>query len=264
MSSSSHGGGESGRWLVSYADLITLMMALFLVLYSLGQTDLQKYRTLAESFRRAFSGAGAAVVDAQISQAPGAGVGEGEPSPVQVLDFPARPSDTVDVATDISSVLTGSGISSDVVVNNNAEGVLISISEQLLFQPGRADIQPSAQTVLDKLAAMLKTIPNDVRVVAHTDPTQPTDPRYPTNWDLSTARAVNIVRYLSEFGAVDPARLTAAGQAQYRPIYPNDTPENSAFNRRADIIIIYPLEQSSNVSGGIISPIQIPGIPSVP
>lgn len=264
MSGSSHGGGESGRWLVSYADLITLMMALFLVLYSLGQTDLQKYRTLAESFRRAFSGAGASVIDTQINQAPGEGVGEGEPAPVQVLDFPPRPSDTVDVATDISAVLTGSGISSDVIVNNNAEGVLISISEQLLFQPGNADIQPSAQTVLDQLAAMLNTIPNEVRVVAHTDPTPPTDPRYPTNWELSTARAISIARYLIEFGGIDPARLTAAGQAEYHPIYPNDTPENSAFNRRADIVIVYPLEKSANVSVGIVPPIQIPGIPSVP
>ena len=152
-------------------------------------------------------------------------------------------------------------MASEVSVNNNAEGVLITISEQLLFQPGNADIQPSAKAVLDKLAVMLQGIPNDVRVVAHTDATQPKDARYPTNWHLTTARAVNIVRYLIESGKIAPARLTAAGQAEYHPLFPNDTPEHSAFNRRADIIIVYQLDHT-NISVGVVQPVKIPGMPT--
>lgn len=254
-----HGGGGDERWLVSYADFITLLMVFFVIMYSIAQVDVKKYRLVAESLRRAFGGEPAAVVSPEINQS-GVGEGEGEPSPVSVENFPPRPSDTLDVATDIGEVLTSSGISSEVAVNNNAEGVLISISEQLLFQPGSADIQPSAMAVLDQLAGMLKTIPNDVRVVAHTDPTAPADPRYPTNWDLSTARAVNIVRYLVEYGGIEPARLTASGQAEHHPLFPNDTPEHMAFNRRADIIIVYPLDKAS-ISVGVVPPIEIPGIP---
>jgi len=257
---SSHGGGDGGRWLVSYADLITLMMALFLVLYTLGRTDLEKYKDLAESFRRAFGGDTSRIVSPDLSEGSGAG-GEGEPAPVQVPDFPPRPPDILDVASNLGQALSSAGISGEVSVNNNAEGVLISISEQLLFQPGSIDIQPTAQAVLDQLAIMLRDIPNDVRVVAHTDPTPPVDPRYPTNWDLSVARAVTIARYLVEYGGIDPARLTAAGQAEHHPLFPNDSPEHMAFNRRADIIIVYPLD-TQKVSLNIVPPITIPGLPA--
>lgn len=259
----SHGGGGDERWLVSYADFITLLMVFFVIMYSIAQVDVKKYKVVAESLRRAFGGEAAAVVDPSINQS-GVGTGDSKPAPVSVPEFPPRQSDTLDVATDISSVLNSAGMSSDVAVNNNAEGVLISISEQLLFQPGSADIQPNAKTVLDRLATMLKTIPNDVRVVAHTDPTPPANPLYPSNWDLSTARAVTIVRYLIEYGGIGPERLTAAGQAEYHPVFPNDTPEHMAFNRRADIVIVYPLEKQSVSSSGGLKPITIPGMPAQP
>lgn len=254
-----HGGGGDERWLVSYADFITLLMVFFVIMYSIAQVDMKKYRVVAESLRRSFGGEPAAVVSPDINQS-GVGASESAPSPVSIESFPPRQPDTLDVATNIGAVLSSSGISGEVAVNNNAEGVLISISERLLFQAGSADIQPSAKAVLDQLAGMLKTIPNDVRIVAHTDPTPPVNPRYPTNWDLSTARAVNIVRYFVEYGGIEPARLTAAGQAEYHPIHPNDTPEHMAFNRRADIIIVYTLDKAS-VSVGIVPPIRIPGIP---
>ena len=254
-----HGGGGDERWLVSYADFITLLMVFFVIMYSIAQVDKRKYQVVAESLRRAFGGEPEAVVSPDINQS-GVGASESAPSPVNIDSFPPRPPDTLDVVTDIGAVLAGSGLSGEVAVNNNAEGVLISISEQLLFQPGSADIQPSAKAVLDQLAAMLKNIPNDVRIVAHTDPVAPVNPRFPTNWDLSTARAVNIVRYFVEYGGIEPARLTAAGQAEYHPIFPNDTPEHMAFNRRADIVIVYPLDKAS-VSVGIVPPVRIPGIP---
>lgn len=254
-----HGGGGDERWLVSYADFMTLLMVFFVIMYSIAQIDVKKYQLVAESFRRAFGGEPAMVVDPDINQS-GVGTGEGEPAPVTIEDFPPRAPDTLDVATDIGATLSNAGLSSEVNVNNNAEGVLISISEQLLFQPGSADIQPSAKAVLDKLAVMLQTIDNDVRVVAHTDPTPPADPLYPTNWHLSTARAINIVRYLVEFGGIAPERLTAAGQAEYHPMFPNDSPEHMAFNRRADIVIVYPLDHEQ-ISVGVINPIEISGIP---
>jgi chemotaxis protein MotB len=254
-----HGGGGDERWLVSYADFMTLLMVFFVIMYSIAQIDVKKYQLVAESLRRAFGGDASVVVDPAISQS-GVSGGDAEPAPVNLEDFPPRAPDTLDVATDIGATLSSAGLSSEVNVNNNAEGVLISISEQLLFQPGSAEIQPSAKAVLDKLAIMLQTIPNDVRVVAHTDPTPPADPAYPTNWHLSTARAINIVRYLIEFGGIAPERLSAAGQAEYHPLFPNDSPEHMAFNRRADIVVVYPLDQQQ-VSVGVITPIQIPGLP---
>ena len=255
---SSNEGAE--RWLISYADFITLLFVLFVVLWSISNTDAEKFRVVAESLARAFGTSEAEIIELGIG---GSGVGDGEavPSPVRIADFPPRKPDTLDIATKIGSLLTGAGIASDVAINNNAEGVLISISEQLLFQPGSADIQSTAVVVLDQVAAMLQSIPNDVRVVAHTDPVPPTDSRYATNWDLSTARAVAIVRYLIEFGRVEPERLIAAGRAEFQPIYPNDTPEHMGFNRRADITIIYTLAQVE-ISVGFVEAFEpIPDLP---
>ncbi len=242
----SHGGGDSGRWLVSYADLITLMMALFLVLYGMSQTDVERYRQLAEAFREALNGGGmpARIVDPGITEE-GAG-GEARPNPVNPSEgFPPRTSDAADVASDLSGLLASAGLGNSVSVQNNIEGVMLSLSETLVFEPDSADLKPQATAVLDEISRLLNGIPNDVRVTAYTDDTAPTDPRYATNWELSAARATAIVRYLAANG-ISAERLSATGRGEQDPIFPNTTPANRALNRRAEIAVIYTIE-SNNV-----------------
>jgi chemotaxis protein MotB len=241
----SHGGGDSGRWLVSYADLVTLLWALFLVLWTLGQTDIAKYKALAEAFREAFNGGGRVqVVDAGISS--GAGTGESRPNPVNPsAGFPPRTADTMDVASDLSALLNSAGLGNSVSVQNNIEGVMLSLSEILVFEPESADLKPQATAVLDEISRLLNGIPNDVRVTAYTDDRPPTDPRYESNWELSAARATSIVRYLAASG-IASERLSATGRGEQNPIFPNTSPENRALNRRAEIAVIYTIE-SNNV-----------------
>jgi chemotaxis protein MotB len=245
----SHGGGDSGRWLVSYADLITLMMALFLVLYTMGQTDIRRYKELAEAFRKALNGGGpVSIVDPGINKSNTApGKADTAPDPVGNQGFPQRPSDTLDVASDLTSLLQQSNLGSSISVQNNVEGVLLALSESLLFETGEATLLADAYPVLDKIASMLVTIENDVRVTAYTDETPPIDgARYPTNWELSSARAAAIVRYLTQQG-VDPKRLWAAGRSQYHPLFSGDTPEQQAYNRRAEIAVVYTIEEQKFV-----------------
>jgi chemotaxis protein MotB len=243
-----HGGGDSGRWLISYADLITLMMALFLVLYTMGQTDVQRYKELAEAFRKALNGGGlASIVDPGINKTNAPGKTDSAPDPVGDQGFPQRPSDTLDVASNLTSLLNQSNLASSISVQNNVEGVLLSLSENLLFQPGEAELQSSAYPLLDKIATMLAKIENDVRVTAYTDANPPADAgRYPTNWELSSARAAAIVRYLSAHG-VNPKRLWAAGRSEYHLLFAGDTPEQQAYNRRAEIAVIYTVEEQKFV-----------------
>jgi chemotaxis protein MotB len=242
----SHGGGGD-RWLISYADFITLLMVLFVVLYSMGQTDIQKYKALAEGLKRAFNGGPALIVDPGINQT-GAGSGSSEPAPVDVGDMPQRPSDTLDVASDLTALLTSAGVGNEISVQNNIEGMLLALNETLLFPSGQADLIPEAFPVLDKIAGMLKRIENPVRVTAYTDDAPTSDPRFATNWELSAARSAAIVRYLVERG-IDPARLSATGRAEFHPVFPNDTPEHRAYNRRAEIAVVYTIESSSFVLG---------------
>jgi len=240
----SHGGGGGDRWLVSYADFITLLMVLFVVLYSMGQTDVQRYKALAESLHRAFGGT-TLIVDPGITSA-GAGKGESQPAPVEVEGFPERTTDALDVASDLSRLLADNGLANGVSVQNNIEGMLLSLAENLLFAPGQAELLPEAYPILEQIAVMLAKIDNDVRVTAYTDDTPPADPRYPTNWELSAARSAAIVRYLVERGLA-PERLSASGRGEYQPIFPNDTPEHRAYNRRAEIAVVYVVEQQNFV-----------------
>lgn len=233
------------RWLVSYSDFITLLMVMFVVLYSMGQVDVEKYKRLADSMRAAFSLGGAAkVVDSSINQN-GGNSKDGEPNPIVVPGIPQRPPASAEVAGDLTSMLKGSKLGSEVSVQTNIEGILISISEKLVFTQGTAELQPDALPVLDTIANMLAGAENPVRIVGHTDNTPPVDPRYKNNWELSVGRAWTIANYLIDHG-VQPSRITISGRGEYEPIFANDTPEHRSMNSRADIIVVY------NVEGTVI------------
>jgi chemotaxis protein MotB len=127
----SHGGGDSGgdRWLVSYSDFITLLMVMFVVLYSMGQVDVQKYKQLAQSMRAAFAGGGAPdkIVDSQINQASGGKTTDGSPNPIVIPGIPEKPTASEEVAGSLSSMLSKSNLGSEVSIQTNIEGVLISL-----------------------------------------------------------------------------------------------------------------------------------------
>lgn len=237
---SSHGGGGD-RWLVSYADFITLLMVLFVVLYSMGQIDVQKYKALAQNLKAAFTVGGAPpkVVDPKIDQSGGLSQNM-QAQPITVEGLPVLSSVGSEVAGRLNDLLKENGLSSEVSVQNNVEGVLISLSQKITFIQGRAELQPTAYPILDTIVTMVQGIDNDIRVIGHTDNSTPLDPRYPDNWALSLARANEIVRYFMVKG-VSPERLIPTGRGEYQPLFPNDTPEHQNLNSRAEIIVIYPV-----------------------
>jgi chemotaxis protein MotB len=239
--------GNSERWLLSYSDFMTLLMTMFVILYSMGQVDVKKYKQMADSFKSAFSvgGGPVKVVDAQINQSSGTDA-NGQPNPIEIPGIPQKAPDSVEVAGQLTSFLSSQNLGKEVSVQTNIEGVLISLSEELIFPPGTATLQANAYPVLDTIITMLKKIENPVRVVGHTDNTPPVDPKYKSNWDLSLARGMVIGDYLIKNG-IKPDRLTVSGRGEYDPIFPNDTPEHKALNSRADIVIIYQVD--SNVTG---------------
>ena len=238
---SGHGGGGSERWLVSYADFITLLMVLFVVLYSMSQIDIERYKQLADSLRSAFMGGPINVVDPGIDQTGGISENEDKSAaPIVIPGIPKIPVTSQEVAGQLTELLTSSNLGGVVSVQNNIEGILISLSEQLLFAPGTAELQPSSYEVLHTIAQMLKNVDNEIRIIGHTDDSPPQDPHYKTNWELSLARAMVVAKYLENDG-VSPERLFVAGRGEYKPIFPNDTPEHRALNSRADIIVVYPV-----------------------
>ena len=231
------------RWLVSYADFITLLMVLFVVLYSMGQVNVEKYKQLAESMRTAFSLGGAAeVVDSQINQAGGTSE-DGTSKPIVVPGIPEGPTQSEEVAGQLTSMLSTQNLGNQVSVQTNIEGVLISLSERLIFKNDQVELPAEALQVLDTIAEMLGPISNKVRLVGHTNNSPSTNPAYPTNWELSLARATTVAKYLINAG-VAPERFIISGQGEYAPVFPNDTDQHKEMNARVEIIIIYKIDSN--------------------
>src|SRR5262249_15822222 len=131
--------------------------------------------------------------------------------------------------TRINALIDGNPQAPDVSVGRDKEGIVIRLSGSYLFDSGRAELKPNSLAVLDTIANEIRTLPNDIRVDGHTDSTPIDSPRYPTNWELSAARALAVTRYLSETDGIRAERMMAAGFGEFRPLYPNDSREHRAL-----------------------------------
>jgi len=257
----SHGGGgedggDKNRWLVSYADFITLLMVLFVIMWSMGQTDIEKYKKLAEAFKAAFgggSGGDTSVISSQVSTGSSGSSENSVPDPITVEGIPKRAPEALDIANQLTKLLKTNNMSGEVQVDTTIEGALISLGEQLLFTPGTMDLNPSAYTSLDQVVDMLKEEDNDIRVVGYTDDTPSSDPRYTSNWELSTARALLVAQYMIDKG-IAPERMSIAGQGENNPLFPNTDEESRRLNSRVEIVVLYSMD-TEVVSGE--SPISI-------
>lgn len=232
-----HGGiHPDERWLITYADMITLLLAVFVVLYALSDTNIRKFVAFAQSVSMAFStdvftGTTAYTVAPGQEAAPDAGrfdAGQG----IVASDFRA-------VSAAVGDYAVEEGVAGQVSVDRVSEGIAIRISSSLLFQSGRARLDESSVDVVDRIAGALVGLPNRLRVEGHTDDIAPDGIFYRDNWQLSTARALSVLDRLAGDG-IAPARLSAAGYAEYRPLVPNTDAAARIRNRRVDILILYP------------------------
>jgi chemotaxis protein MotB len=225
------------RWLVSYADFITLLFAFFVVLFASGQNDKRKQIKLATSIQSAFNQMG--IFDAHsklppISDSPGAG--QSAAPAVITLPMPS-PEQAMGVVKQHLNEVAGPEIRSGAIaVQQSGDGLVVSLQEAGFFDSGAADIRPSALPVLERIAASLPESP--LRVEGHTDDVPIATEQFASNWELSSARASSIARLLLRHPNVHPRDLSVAGYAGYHPVASNATPEGRARNRRVDIVIL--------------------------
>ena len=231
-----HEGGHENaeRWLLTYADLITLLMVFFVVLYSMSSADSTKWKQISAALQQAFN------VDVLQGQS-ATSIDSSAAAPAPPIDNLINDSEVPQVTrlqNKIQAVLDGASQAPDVTVGVDREGVVIRLSGSYLFDSGRAELKPNSLAVLDAVAAEIRPLANDVRVDGHTDSTPIDSPRYPTNWELSTARALAVTRYFNESDGIRADRLMAAGFGEFRPLVPNDTREHRAQNRRVEIHLL--------------------------
>ena len=254
------------RWLITYADMITLLMVLFIVLYSISQVDLAKFRKLKEGIAGGYGGptalaavqggagalaGGGAVFDAQLTGSgtqPSAQALNGLLSDIRARTEGARQQRNVLQSTqqDLQKSLDAAGLGDTVKFRLESRGLVVTIvTDKVLFDPGQADLRPEGREVMDKIAGALGKLPNKISVEGHTDNT-PISGRYPSNWELSTARATTVLRDLIERHGIDTGRLQAAGYADQRPVASNATPEGRAANRRVELVVLADVSAALN------------------
>lgn len=228
------------RWLVSYSDFITLLFAFFVVMYAISTLNEGKYRVLSDSLLSAFRSD--RVVTAQsIGLAPINRTTAGLPPPRahQPVDLLRRQKEQkmASLAARIKNALEALVRKGDVRLTELPHGIAVEINASLLFAPGQANLEPSSIAALTAVASTLADGDYQVRVEGHTDNIPIASAAYPSNWELSSARASSVVRlFLS--ANVSPARLAAVGYAENRPLESNDSAEGRARNRRVALIIL--------------------------
>jgi chemotaxis protein MotB len=230
-------GPSRDRWLVSYADYVTLLLAFFVTIYAISRLDNSKLLQAQHSIQRALN---APVFLGGLPLEPGLG----DPStPGARGDLPAAglrasPQTQIEeVAHAVQKSLQDRADFQDIRLMITGRGLVIHLPEFLFFTTGEAQIRPGAEPLLDRLAGLLKKIPNQVVVEGHTDNRPINTPQFPSNWELSVHRATSLVRYLVEKHHLDPARFAAAGYGEYAPLTTNDEETGRRLNRRVDIVI---------------------------
>lgn len=228
-------GGPSGsEWLATFSDTVTLLLTFFILLYSFSTVDSNKFKQIATALQNVLSGQGGVsmldynpqkgtvpIIGEQTDSGPTTNIGQEESMYDKVKEFVEK-----------------NGMQSTVQIKEDERGIIIQLKDNILFESAKADLREESKAVLDKINSLINTFPNNIIVEGHTDNLPINTFKYESNWELSTARAVNVVRYFVESKGQNPSRFAAAGYGEFKPLVSNDSPENRAMNRRVNILIV--------------------------
>ena len=204
------------RWVVSYADFVTMLLALFMVMWALSGSNNEKINETNKHVEKLFNKDNTKIEKLQ--------------------------SQTVETLSEQDIILNklskNETLKNETTLLKGDKGAIIRINDKMLFSAGSAIIKPDVLGTLDNIAAELKTLDNHIIIEGHTDSTPIKTTQFPSNWELSTARATNIISYLVTKKGLSPQKLSAVGYGEYMPIAPNTSFEGKSQNRRVDIIIL--------------------------
>ncbi len=257
---------SGGSWLTTYSDLVTLLLCFFILLFSMAIVDKQKFEKVALSMRAAFSGAGSEVLDMKsgdtiISLTPYDYEGITDQSSDGIVDEGDLDGETADngddgddgdetgfqgtdghgsinaFKVDLQGLIDKMGLNENIKVIDEGTIIILRMDSVILFDTGSANIKSSAKPVIEKIGDILQTLDTDIHVQGHADDRPINTREFSSNWELSTKRATNVVKFLIDECDINEKYLTATGNAEFKPIVPNDSEYNRQKNRRIDIAI---------------------------
>jgi chemotaxis protein MotB len=255
------------RWLITYADMVTLLMVLFIVMFAMSQVDERKFNELRVGLAAGF-GQSTSILDGSSSILDEPGVAVAEPINPQNTDDPAQQVDQVAVNSQVAkteqqrnqrkyadaqaevarleklqkrlmAALRKRHLQSDVRATIDERGLTVSlISKHVVFQPNMADLTPRGALIVNTLAPVLRDLPDPLEIDGHTNQVKVKPKFYPTDWELSSARAITVLRHLNEGDGIPDSRLSAVGFGHTKPLISPALPGSQRVNKRVDIVIL--------------------------
>ncbi|ATW26967.1 flagellar motor protein MotB [Candidatus Formimonas warabiya] len=247
-----HEKDNTERWLLSYADFITLLMIFFVILYSMSRIDAAKFEMLAQTLGKTLTGT-QYILKGSSGPSMVSGISAGEtfpstqvtPNSLYVNRTPTYgTNDSVDqnafkeVEKILDNFIKENGLEGVVSHYVSERGLVVSLSNAALFDSGSSELHADQKKTVIKIGEILKVLPNLIRVEGHTDNRPIHNARFPSNWELSVLRATTVLQILVADVGISPDKISAIGYGEYRPIAPNDSGPNRQLNRRVDIVIM--------------------------
>ena len=217
---------NTNAWMDTYADTITLLLTFFILLYSFSNTDNKKLKLIAAAFKDQLAGITVDTEEIPDIDVEDIDISIGEKNPYNIL------------VDEVTEIINKNGLTEVVKIREEDAGLVLQLSDSILFDLGKAEMKANSIPILDVISTIIPNIKNEIMVQGHTDNVPINSSSYKSNWELSTARAVNVLKYFIETKGFDPTRFSATGYGEYRPLVDNSTEENRAINRRVDILIV--------------------------
>ena len=243
LAASAHAVPSQDRWLISYADLLTLLFAVFVVLFAFTRQSKQSIHTVSSAIHSGFEALSASPPEGPLEAPTGSGVLAATPA----KDLAAARFDTAELSRQLQAVLGDSITRHEIVMQQTPDGLVISLRELGFFNSGEARLLPGAAEKLENTAKILMQHGLELRVEGHSDDQPIHNASFESNWELSTARAMSVLSILVEDAGFPQNKISVAGYGAYRPVGSNATPEGRRINRRVDLVVVAPRTQEERL-----------------
>lgn len=230
--------GDAAAWIFTFADMMTLILCFFVLLYSMSKLEVQKFKAIMSSVQSSFGEYKPSIDQLQISEQKEGQELESPPEEeVQVAQKIQEEKELNKMLEDIQSFVTKKGLDKHIILSVENGNIVLRVRDKALFPSGTAILTPQAKPILDDIIFIFNRYMDfRVRIAGHTDNIPINTVQFPSNWELSAIRATTVLRYIID-GGIETERLTATGYGELVPLYPNDTPERRAQNRRVEFVL---------------------------
>lgn len=212
-------------WLDTYADTITLLLTFFILLYSMSSVDAKKLDELSDALQKSLKGDTNVEELVDIDQ-------------VATDDKKNIEQKQEDLVKKLNETIEANSLADVIKVREEDRGVVLQLDETILFDPGKADLKTKSEKLLNMVTKIIKELPNDVLIEGNTDDVPMFNEEFQSNWELSTGRAVSVVKYFVSVKKLDPTKFSVKGYGEYKPLVKNNSVKNRSINRRVDILIV--------------------------